>query len=148
MAANPFALFHSGTRSVHPDGHVEVRGGFYPVPSRLLGERVQVRWDERMVRVFWQDTLQAAHVRVPAGQYARTGEGKGITSTQQAYLHKLLGRCQRIGSELHAWAGEAVSERGVRAIRLIQGAVGSGSRLTRFQRELLHGVVSANDGNG
>ena len=74
-----------------------------------------------MVRVFWQDTLQAAHVRVPAGQYARTGAAKTITSTQQAYLHRLLGRCERIGVELHAWAAEAITERGVRAIRQIQG---------------------------
>jgi transposase len=123
LAPDPFALFHSGTRVVHPDGHVEVQGSFYPVPSCLLGRQVQVRWDDRMVRVFCEDTLQAAHVRVPPGQYAHTGAARTITSTQQAYLHKLLGRCERIGTELHAWATEAITERGVRAIRLIQGAV-------------------------
>ena len=124
LAPEPFALFHSGTRSVHPDGHVEVCGSFYPVPSWLLGSKVQVRWDDRMVRVYWKDALQAAHVRIPAGQYARTGEAKKMTSTQQGYLHRLLGRCERVGVELHAWAAEAAAERGVRAIRLIQGAVG------------------------
>ena len=122
LASEPFALFHSGTRVVHPDGHVEIRGAFYPVPSRLLGRRVDVRWDDRMVRIFWQNTLQATHVRIPPGQYARTGAAKGITSTQQAYMHRLLGRCERIGAELHAWAAEAIAERGVRALRLIQGA--------------------------
>lgn len=121
LPPDSFALFHSGTRVVHPDGHVEVQGSFYPVPPQLLGRKVQVRWDDRMVRVFWQDTLQATHVRVAAGQYAHTGAAKGITSPQQAYLHKLLGRCERIGTELHAWAAEAIAERGVRAIRLIQG---------------------------
>lgn len=123
LAADPFALFHSGTRVVHPDGHVEIQASFYPVPPQLLGRKVQVRWDDRMVRVFFRDTLQATHLRVPAGQYARIGETKTISSTQQAYLHKLLGRCERIGAELHAWAAEAITERGVRAIRLIQGAV-------------------------
>lgn len=124
LAPTPFALFRSGTRTVHPDGHVEIAGAFYPVPSSLLGREVQVRWDERMVRILYQDTLQAAHVRVPPGEYARTGAGQKITSTQQAYLHKLLGRCERVGAELRAWATEAIDERGVRAIRLIQGAVG------------------------
>ena len=124
LPADPFALFHSGTRVVHPDGHVEIQGSFYPVPSQLLGHKVQVRWDDRMVRVLWQDTLQATHPRVAAGQYARVGETKAITSTQQAYLHKLLGRCEQVGPELHAWSTEAIAERGVRAIRLIQGAVG------------------------
>ena len=123
LPPEPFALFHSGTRVVHPDGHVEIRGAFYPAPSRLLGHKVDVRWDDRMVRIFFQDTLQATHVRVPAGQYARTGEARAITSTQQAYLSKQLGRCERIGPALHGWAAEAIAERGVRALRLIQGAV-------------------------
>jgi len=101
-----------------------VKGSFYPVPSRLLGREVQVRWDDRMVRVYFQDSLQAAHVRVPAGQYARNKVDGEVTSTQQAYLRKQLGRCERIGDELHAWATEAVAERGIRAIRLIQGVVG------------------------
>jgi transposase len=123
LAPESFALFRSGTRTVHPDGHVEVRGSFYPVPSRLLGREVQVRWDDRMVRVFFQDTLQAAHTRVPAGQYAQSRSDSPITSSQQAYLRKQLGRCERIGDELHAWAAEAIAERGVRAMRLIQGAI-------------------------
>ena len=123
LATESFTLFHSGTRSVHPDGHVEVRGAFYPVPPRLLGHKVTVRWDERLVRVFWQDTLQASHARVPPGQYARSGADKTLTSTQQAYLHKQLGRCELVGADLHAWAIGAVAERGVRAIRLLQGAV-------------------------
>ena len=127
LAADCFALFHSGTRVVHPDGHVEVKGSFYPVPPHLLGHAVRVRWDDRLVRVYSHDTLQATHVRVPAGQYARIGDEKTINSTQQAYMRKLLGRCERVGAELHAWAAEAINERGVRAIRLIQGAV----RLTR-----------------
>jgi transposase len=123
LAPEPFALFESGTRIVHPDGHVEVKGGYYPVPSQLLGQEVRVRWDDRMVRVFSGDALQAAHARVPAGQYARTGGDKEVTSSQQAFVRKLLGRCERVGAELHAWAAEALTERGVRAIRLIQGAV-------------------------
>jgi hypothetical protein len=43
-----------------------------------------------------------------SGQCARTGAAKTITSTQQAYVHKLLGRCERIGAELQAWAAEAI----------------------------------------
>ena len=32
LAADPFAIFDCGTRTVHPDGHVEVEGSFYPGP--------------------------------------------------------------------------------------------------------------------
>ncbi len=129
LAPEPFPLFECGSRTVHPDGHVEVAGAFYPVPAQLLGERVQVRWDSRLVRVFHRDTLMACHVRVAPGQFARS-EGQdpsALNSSQQALLHKLLGRCERVGTDLHAWAAAAVAERGVRAIRLIQGVL----RLTR-----------------
>jgi len=39
--------FSSGERTVHPDGHVEVAGSYYPVPARLLGDLVRVQWDAR-----------------------------------------------------------------------------------------------------
>jgi transposase len=131
LASEPFALFHSGERSVHPDGHIEVQGSFYPVPPRLLGHKVQVRWDDRMVRIFSNHQLVAAHVRIPAGQYARTGEAESITSSQQAFLNQLLGKCEQIGPEMHTWASQAFEERGVRALRLIQGATRLARKHTR-----------------
>lgn len=43
-----FSLFEVGTRTVHPDGHVEVARAFYSVPDRLVGEEVRARWNERL----------------------------------------------------------------------------------------------------
>lgn len=125
LAAEPFPLFKCGTRTVHPDGHVEVDGAFYPVPTHLLGAQVQIRWDARLVRVYHRETLMASHARVSPGAFARR-EGQDaseLTSSQHAFLHKLLGRCERVGEELHGWAVDATAERGVRAIRLIQGVL-------------------------
>ena len=46
------------------------------------------------------------------------------TSRQQAFVAHLLGRCERVGLPLHHWAEAALADRGVRAIRLIQGVLG------------------------
>jgi hypothetical protein len=128
LAAEPFSFFECGTRTVHPDGHVEVEGAFYPVPLRLLGRTVQVRWDRRLVRVSHDHVQVAVHARVGAGQYASRPAGPaGETNSQKAYSADLLARCERIGPELRRWAEAAFAARGVRAIRVIQGAV----RLTR-----------------
>ena len=126
LAAESFPLFRCGERTVHPDGHVEVDGAYYPVPARLLGEDVRVQWDAHLLRVSHHDTLVIVHARVPAGQYApmpgqRTPE---TTTRQQAFIAQLLGRCARVGTPLHQWAEAALVERGVRAIRLIQGVLG------------------------
>jgi transposase len=124
-----FAFFHCGTRGVHPDAHVEVEGAFYPVPTTLLGEDVQVRWDEKFVRVYYPEgedkrELVASHLRVAAGQFAPEPGKSPVTSTQRAYVAKLLGRCERVGPSLRAWANAAYEERGVRALRLMQGVLG------------------------
>jgi hypothetical protein len=109
---------------VHTDGHVEVAGAFYPVPLALLGHRLRVRWDTRLVRVFHADTLVAVHARVAAGLFApRAGEAEASTR-QQAYVDRLLGQCARVGPALQQWATTALATRGVRAIRLIQGVLG------------------------
>jgi len=124
IPSDAFDFFESGTRSVHPDGHVEVRGAFYPVPPHLLGRPVRVRWDRRLVRVYNGECQVAVHTRVPAGQYApRPGGPSPETSSQKVWLARLLGRCEQVGAELRQWAEQAHAERGVRAMRLIQGAL-------------------------
>jgi len=146
LATAPFPFFESGTRSVHADRHVEVKGAFYPVPLRVPeGTRVRVRWDRHLVRVLHEDVLVAVHERVAPGRFAlRPGSSRlELTSTQCAFEAKLLGRCARIGPALHQWAEAAVHERGVRAYRLIQGVLGLTRRHPREQ--LLHAASQALD---
>ena len=135
LAEQPFALFERGTRSVHPDAHVEVAGGYYPVPPHLVGQDLEVRWDNRLVHVYEGETLVAVHRRVAPGRFApRPGESEVPTSTQQAYLAKLIRRCERIGEDLKLWAEAAQAERGIRALRLIQGAL---SLVRKYPREVV-----------
>ena len=124
LAGEAFPYFASGERTVHTDGHVEVAGAFYPVPLALLGQRLRVRWDAHLVRVFHGDTLVIVHARVAAGVFApRAGEAEASTR-QQAYVDRLVGQCARVGPALKHWADAALAARGVRAIRLIQGVLG------------------------
>jgi transposase len=136
LAAKSFPFFECGERTVHVDGHVSVASGYYPVAAHLVGQKVQVRWDARLVRIFHGDTAVAVHHRVAKGCYAlRPGDDPGsLSSSQQAEINRLLGRCERVGQPLHRWAEGAVEERGVRAIRLIQGVL---SLARKYSRELL-----------
>jgi hypothetical protein len=131
LPGEAFALFTSGQRTVHTDGHVEVAGAFYPVPLALLGQRVRVRWDAHLVHVFHGDALVMVHARVAPGVFApRAGEAQASTR-QQAYLDRLVGQCERLGPALKQWAEAALAARGVRAIRLIQGVLGLTRRYPR-----------------
>jgi hypothetical protein len=94
------------------------------VPLALLGQRLRLRWDAHLVRVFQGDTLVMVHARVAAGVFApRAGDAEASTR-QQAYVDRLVGRCARVGPALKDWADAALAARGVRAIRLIQGVLG------------------------
>jgi len=131
LAAEPFQLFRAGERTVHADGHVEVAGAFYPVPLAMLGQRVRVQWDSRLIRVFHTDMIVAVHRTVTAGTYApRAGEAEASTR-QQGFVDRLLGQCERVGPALRQWADAAFDARGVRAIRLIQGVLHLTRRVPR-----------------
>jgi hypothetical protein len=135
LAVEAFPYLASGERTVHTDGHVEVAGAFfYSVPLALLGQRLRVRWDAHLVRVFHGDTLVMVHARVATGVFApRAGEAEASTR-QQAYVDRLVGQCARVGPALQQWADAALAARGVRAIRLIQGVLGLTRRHPRERR--------------
>lgn len=143
LAPDPFPFFQCGRRTVHMDGNVEVAGSFYPAPVHLLSRTIQCRWDRHLVRLYHDDTLISVHNRVAPGLYApRPGQPKS-TASQDAFVARLLGRCEQIGPDLLAWAQAALEERGVRAVRLIQGVL----KLTRkFPREhVLHAARKATE---
>jgi transposase len=121
-----FALFECGARKVHADGHVEVKGAFYPVPLNLIGQSLRVRWDQHMVRIYRGQKMVAVFHRQAPGQFARRPGGPPTEApyAQRAFIEKLLGRCEGVGQDLRSWAEEALESRGVRAIRLIQGVLG------------------------
>jgi hypothetical protein len=119
-----FAYFRSGERSVHPDGHVEVDGAFYPAPLNLLGCALRVRWDRNLVRLYHNETQVAVYTRIGPGQFApRPGQPAGETSSQKMFSANLLARCERVGPSLREWAEAAFAERGIRALRLVQGVL-------------------------
>ncbi len=120
-----FSLFEVGTRSVHPDGHVEVARAFYSVPDRLVGEEVRTRWDERLVRVYYRGECVGVYTRAPAGTFTTRDEHRPAhkPARQSAYETNLLSRTERIGSRALSWAEGAIEDRGVRAYRLLQGMI-------------------------
>ena len=120
-----FSLFEVGTRTVHPDGYVEVARAFYSVPDRLLGEEVRVYWDERLVRIYHQGQCVGVYTRAPAGTFNSLDEHRPAhkPARQQAYQANLLTKAEHIGPRALSWAQGAIEERDVRAYRLLQGMI-------------------------
>jgi len=56
------------TAKVHRDHHIEVAKALYSVPGNLIGQRVAVRADRQLVRIFARGQLVKTHPRQPAGR--------------------------------------------------------------------------------
>ena len=120
-----FAMFEVGTRTVHPDGHIQIEGAFYSVPHYLVGEEVKVQWDERLVRIYARGKCLAVHSRIPMGRFATQPEHRPEhkPAREEAYVTNLLAKAEHIGPNALSWAKAACEERGVRAYRLLQGMI-------------------------
>ncbi|MGH9054764.1 MAG: Mu transposase domain-containing protein [Acidimicrobiales bacterium] len=129
-----FDICEVGTRAVHPDGYVEVDGAYYTAPYQLVGRRLRVRWNERLVRIYDGDDLLRTHLKqVRRGEWVTDPHDRPEhkPARQEAYQANLLARAERVGKHAHAWAKEAVVERDVRAYRLLQGVLGLTRKHTR-----------------
>lgn len=125
LSQDRFALFDVGTRTAHPDGHIQIEGAFYSVPHYLVGEEVRVHWDEHLVRVYARGQCAAVHSRAPAGTFVTQPEHRPEhkPAREEAYVANLLGKAEHIGPNALGWAKAACEDRGVRAYRLLQGMI-------------------------
>lgn len=121
-----FPSFTEAPRKVHSDGHVEFDKAYYSVPPEYLGRQVWVRGESRLIRILnHRLEVIAAHPRAEPGRFA----------TAQAHIHAhkksgvergaqyWLARCRPIGPQTAAWAEAFFAQRGVYAVRALQGLV-------------------------
>jgi transposase len=119
-----FAFFHEAQRTVHRDGHVEVARAYYSVPPEYLGQRLWVRWDGRVVRIF-NERLEvvATHVHHEPGRFST--QGRHIASEKISGIERgagwLLGQTRRIGTQAARWSEAVVQARGIEGVRVLQG---------------------------
>jgi transposase len=98
------------TPKVARDLHIEVARGLYSVPAELVGQRVDVRADATLVKVFVRGQLVKTHLRVAAGSRS-TDPGDYPVGRAEYALRDVTTLITKAGS-----AGPAV---GVYATRLL-----------------------------
>lgn len=99
------------TAKVHRDHHIEVAKALYSVPGDLIGQRVEVRADRSLVRVFARGQLVKVHPRMAAGK--RSTDAEDLPSERTIYAMRDLDALRRIAAS----HGDAV---GVYAAALLE----------------------------
>jgi transposase len=121
LPPTPFRYYAFGTRTVHPDGCVEVAKAYYRVPPGRLGELVAVQWDERVVRILDPATgaLLREHERQHLGQYTEHPDDRPRRTPPTTL--QLLARAATVGPHVGQLATALHADDALRAVRRIQG---------------------------
>lgn len=94
------------TAKVHRDHHIEVAKALYSVPGGLIGQRVDVRADRQLVKVFHRGVLVKAHPRQPPGH--RSTDPGDLPADKSVYamrdLDRLLSMAAAHGPAIGAYA--------------------------------------------
>jgi transposase len=108
----PYDLPIYATAKVHRDHHIEVAKALYSIPGDLIGQRVQVRADRSLVKVFHRGQLVKVHPRQGPG--GRSTNPEDLPAEKTVYAMRDLDRLVRMAAE----AGPAV---GAYAAVLLEG---------------------------
>jgi transposase len=138
LPAKRFPFFHEGRRKVHRDGHIAVQQSYYSVPPEYVSREVWVRWDSRLVRVINPrlETI-AIHTRKEPGKFStqqRHIPSKKISAVERGATY-LLRRARSLGPHSARWAEAVLRDRGVQALRVIQGLLALSRKHRVFEIE-------------
>jgi transposase len=148
LPASRFDLFQEALRSVHRDGHVEIKGAYYSVPPEFLGQRLWARWDGRTVRLLDQKMRPVAmHVQRPPGAFSTLAvhivpEKIGGVERGTAWL---LRRVESIGPHAVHWAQSMLQSRGIEGVRVLLGLL---SLTNQHRRDQLEDACRIAQGHG
>lgn len=124
LPAARFDLFAEALRSVHRDGHVEIKGAYYSVPPEFLGQRLWARWDGRIVRLLDQKMRPVAvHVQRPPGTFSTLDAHilpEKISGIERGTAY-LLRRVEYVGPNATQWAQAMLQSRGIEGVRVLMG---------------------------
>jgi transposase len=123
LPVEPFRYYQYGKRTVNLDGCVEVDAAYYGAPPGWIGQRVQVQWDSRQVRLLDPHTgqLLREHLLQTRGRHRIKDEDRPkqtpLTTLQ------LLSRADRAGAQIGALCRGMHQKDGETAVRRILGVL-------------------------
>ena len=124
LPAALFPVFTEAPRSVHRDGHVEFQKAYYSVPPEYTGQKVWVRHEGQLLRIFNQRREQIAlHTHARPGKF--TTDPKHLHSHKRHIIERgadyLLDQCRLLGPFAGTWAEAMHQVRGAQSLRVMQG---------------------------
>jgi hypothetical protein len=94
--ADTYDLPIYATAKVHRDHHIEVAKALYSIPGNLIGARVEVRADRKVVKVFSRGQLVKVHPRTTPG--GRITDPADLPAERTAYALRDIEHLKRLAA--------------------------------------------------
>ena len=107
LAPEPFDRPTWANATVHPDHHIQFRRARYSVATRYLGQRVEVRGDSRLVRIYQHGALIKVHPGQPPG--GRATDYTDYPAERAPYAMRAPDACVRQAEQVGPAVGQFVS---------------------------------------
>ncbi len=124
LPAGLFPVFEEAPRTVHRDGYVEFKRGYYSAPPEYVGRQVWVRQEARLLRIHNTRREQIAlHALAEPGKF--TTDPLHLHSRKRHIIERgvdhLLDRCRLLGPLTGTWAEAMHQARGPQGLRVMLG---------------------------
>jgi len=148
LPAAPWEPVTWTSATVHADCHLQVAGARYSVPYQHVGQRLDVRLGARLVEIYAETTVVAAHQRRERGRstilahYPEAGQAF-LRATPQACLRK----AEAIGSATEQAVRRLLENHALHTLRQVQGILRLAERFdaVRLERACAR-ALAAGDG--
>jgi transposase len=107
LAPDPFDRPTWARCTVHPDHHIQFRRALYSVPTRYIGQVVDVRGDSRLVRIHHRGDLIKVHAPQPPG--GRSTDYTDYPAELAPYAMRAPDACLRRAAEVGPAVGQFVT---------------------------------------
>jgi hypothetical protein len=124
LRSDRFPFFHEEKRTVYRDGHISLKQAFYSVGPEYLGCEVWVRWNSQVVRILDHRMQEIAlHCYQEPGRFSTQAEHIDPRKSNpiERGAEYLLKKVRFLGPHATQWAEGALEDRGISAVRTIQG---------------------------
>ena len=123
LPLEPFRYYRFGARTVHLDGCVEVEAAYYGAPPGWIGQRLQVQWNDRHVRLLSPKTgqLLREHLRAPRGWHRIQDEDRPARTPASTLA--LLGRAVTAGPHISTVCQHIQAQGSAQGVRQILGVL-------------------------
>jgi transposase len=123
LPLEPFRYYRFGARTVHLDGCVEVEAAYYGTPPGWIGRRVDVQWNDLVVRLLDPKTgqLLREHVRAPRGWHRIADADRPRRTPPKTVA--LLEAAMRIGPSVSTICDHIHRHEGEAGVRRILGVL-------------------------